>query len=150
MNHIILATLCFTILASCQKEPTACIESNVNGTIQVFNEVNFKSCSVDATWYDWEIEDSQNNTRVFQYFVTEEVNFSWNEAGTFDISLTAKSENMKKQTTDYTQVVVVDVCYDCSNGMNSSTLCYSSREDKAGFDAALENFESSGFICTLK
>jgi hypothetical protein len=148
MKNLVFPTLVFLVIASCQKEPVACIEiESTPHVLKVFDEIKLKSCSEDTVWYNWEIEEYQNNAQVFQYYSEEEVTFSWGEAGTFDISLTTKSKNMKKQTSDYTQVTVTDVCYSCSNGTFAATVCYSDHEDRAGFDASLASFASEGFTC---
>ena len=135
------------LMISCQKEPTACIEVEPSNSVTVFDEVTLKSCSEDAVWYNWEVEEFQNNVQTYQYFIEDRLVFSWDEAGTFDIYLTVKSENMKRQTSESTRITVMDVCYSCSNATTSSDICYSTYEERSTFDAALANFVAAGFTC---
>ncbi|MDB9701472.1 hypothetical protein OAA53_01920 [Salibacteraceae bacterium] len=138
------------IALSCQKEPTACILIEPGTTVTVFDNVTLTSCSEDAHYLNWEIEEFQNGNQVFQVDIAASVNFIWDDAGTFDIYLTASSENLKKEDFASAQVTLEDVCYKCTNGANDSDICYSDYEGKSVFEAALANFESAGFTCTLK
>lgn len=135
------------LIISCQKEPAACIEVEPSNTVTVFDEVTLKSCSEDAFWYEWEVEYFQNGAQLYQYSLEEETNYSWNQAGTFDVYLTVQSENRKKQTSANARVTVTDVCYTCTNSASSEDICYSDYEDRSVFDAALANFVAAGFTC---
>ena len=58
-----------------------------------------------------------------------------------------RTEKMKKEDETSTFITVNDVCYTCSNGTNSTDICYSDYDDKATFDASKNNLEAAGFPC---
>ena len=148
MKISFLFLLSFLVFCACDKEPTACIEASPSTTIEVFDNITFKSCSENAFWYNWEVEEYQNGSQTFIFYNTEEVNYIYNDAGLLDVYLTVQSEKMKKEDFASIQITVNDVCYACTNGVNDSEICYSDYEDKQTFDAALANFGTAGFTCT--
>lgn len=127
--------------------PKACIEVAPNSDVIVFDEVRISSCSEDAHWFNWEIDDKINSDDVVQSYGTETVDFAWRDHGTFNITLRVLSEKMKKEDETSTTVTVVDVCYSCSNATTTKDICYSEYDDKATFDSAKNNLEDAGFPC---
>ena len=148
MKKLISLIAISILIWSCQKEPSACIEVLPSNSVTVFDDVTLKSCSEDAFWYEWEVEYFQNGAQLYQYSLEEEVNYSWTQAGTFDVYLTVQSENRKKQTSENARVTVTDVCYTCSNGNTSEDICYSNYDERSVFDAALVSFADDGFTCS--
>lgn len=148
MKISFLFLLSFLVFCACDKEPTACIEASPSTTIEVFDNITFKSCSENAFWYNWEVEEHQNGSQTFVFYNTEEINNIYNDAGLLDVYLTVQSEKMKKEDFASIQITVNDVCYACTNGVNDSEICYSDYEDKQTFDAALANLGTAGFTCT--
>lgn len=136
MKNIALVLLIGSFGWSCQKMPKACIELSPSNDVTVFDEVRLNSCSEDAYWYSWEIEDELNGTAISQQYGSESVDFIWKDDGTFNITLRVQSEKMKKEDETSTFITVNDVCYTCSNGTNSTDICYSDYDDKATFDAS--------------
>jgi len=144
---LILLPLAFV---SCVKEPTACIDITPSDEVTVFDEVSLTSCSEEAEFVQWEVEEIQNGTLTSYYYGEESLTFVWDDPGTFDIYLTASSKEFKKEDFASAQMTVVDVCYECDNGNNTSEICYGDYEEKSTFDAALANFEESDFTCNKK
>lgn len=138
------------VAISCVKEPTACIDISPSTEVTVFDEVSLKSCSEDAVSVQWEVEEIQNGTLTSYFYGEESLTFIWDDAGTFDIYLTASSKDFKKEDFTTAQVTVIDVCYECDNGTSSDEVCYSDYEEKSTFDESIENFEESGFTCVRK
>ncbi len=148
--RIIALAIVAIAFASCQKNPTSCIDVSPSNTVKVFEEVQLNSCSSDAFWYRWEVEELQNGEQTYYYDVRESTTFSWDEAGTFDVYLYTFSENQKKEDFASEQVTIEDICFECSNGSMFSEVCGSTYEDRATFDASIKNFENAGYTCTEK
>ena len=149
MKNLLLLSIPLLFL-SCTKQPVACLDVSPSKTVKVFDEVQFTSCSEEGHYYLWEIDELQNGVSFTQYSSGEEVNFIWDNPGTYDVLLRVLSENQEKEDQVSEQVTVEDVCYECVSDFNTSDVCYGTYEDQETFDSALQNFEESGFDCSLK
>jgi len=148
-NYDLLLGITFSLLVfGCTKQPTACIEVSPSTTLEVFEAVTLSSCSEEAVFYQWTLEDKINGSAINQYFGQENIGFTWSEAGTFSVDLQVQSDNMKKSDNTNTVITVTDICYSCTNGTNGDVICYSDYENKTTFDQALLSFTNSGFTCT--
>ncbi len=84
-----LIALLSLLLASCQKEPTACFNAD-RITDSVGTDFTFTNCSADADSYEWDFGDGSKTT-------TAGAVHSWSQVGTYTVTLTAFSKNGKKK-----------------------------------------------------
>ena len=113
MKYILF--FCSLTLLSCVKEPTACITIEPQENVLVFDEVTLTSCSEDAVFLQWEVEEIQFGASTLFYYGQESFVNTWEEPGTFDIYLTASSEEFKKEDFASEQITISDVCYECTH-----------------------------------
>ncbi len=132
-----------TLLISCYKTPTPCIDASAT-EVDVFEEVIFTSCSEGAAWYDWNLE---YDAGVY-YDINSSFSYSWRDPGYFRVALNVQNEKMNRGDWTETYITVNDICYECK-GISTATVCGSDHTDKATFNATIQNFEKAGYTCVL-
>lgn len=100
VNFILLIAL-IAILTSCQKEPTAIINSSAT-SCYVGESIKFTSISTDADHVKWTSSDGQTYT-------TNSIDLTFNSAGTKTINLEAFSKNGKKSNETSVSVTVMEL-----------------------------------------
>lgn len=73
---------------ACKKQPTACISVD-KMTIMVGESVSFSSCATDAETVSWNFGDGQKENGT-------SLSHTYNQAGTYLVTMTAKSKKDKK------------------------------------------------------
>ncbi len=146
MKKLILPMVALaTVFASCTKEPTACFTPSP-ASAEVHQVVNLTNCSEDADSYEWTITDTWFGTSS----TLENPTMSWDEPGTYSVTLKAISKNEKKDDEVSSNVTVTDVCYVCEEDDFGLTvdICGSDYFTGADFEDGIEFWEDAGYTCT--
>lgn len=144
-------------LSSCIKEPVACIQTSSNN-VELWEDVTFTSCSEDAESLVWEVDNAIDFFSFFggatTEYTTESATQNWSVPGTYGVSLTAYSKKEKEKNETSDEVVVVDICYTCTNSSGYSfdhcAYANSFASTLAEFEAEIADYESQGYTCVKK
>ncbi len=87
-------------LSSCQKQPVACFDYEDENPALGNYEYSFTNCSTEATTYEWDFGDGITSTMASP-------EHGYSNAGTYTVTMTAFSENGRKEDESQTTIHVL-------------------------------------------
>lgn len=152
LKAVIVSIVSLTALSitSCDKQPTACISID-QSTYDVFDNIQLKSCSIDADKFSWfyKCNGVSVASEVEQKSTEETPVFIPTEDGVWSIELRADSKHQSKDDQTSTTITVKNVCYICV--LNNDTLIGCTEDyyyRYYEFKTLLDFRKSQGYNCT--